>query len=37
MITFNMKRSTCASGNGYVPSCSIGFWVAITKKGFGNL
>jgi hypothetical protein len=23
-----MKRSTCASGSGYVPSCSIGFFVA---------
>ena len=21
----NIKRSNCASGNGYVPSCSIGF------------
>ena len=27
------KRSSCASGSGNVPSCSIGFWVAITKKG----
>ena len=32
-----MKRSTCASGNGYVPSCSIGCWVASTKKGSGSL
>ena len=29
---FHQKRSTCASGNGYVPSCSIGFWVANTRK-----
>src|SRR5437763_7782964 len=31
-----MKRSSCASGRGYVPSCSIGFWVASTKKGDGK-
>src|SRR5581483_10938386 len=28
-----MKRSSCASGSGYVPSCSIGFCVARTKNG----
>src|SRR5512135_3143136 len=32
-----MKRSTCASGSGYVPSVSIGFCVAITRKGSGTL
>ena len=31
-----MKRSTCASGSGYVPSDSIGFWVAITRNGRGT-
>src|SRR5690349_1329365 len=31
-----MKRSSCASGRGYVPSCSIGFCVASTKKGSGS-
>ena len=29
----NMKRSSCASGSGYVPSSSIGFCVANTKNG----
>ena len=29
----NMKRSSCASGSGYVPSSSIGFCVASTKNG----
>ena len=28
-----MNRSSCASGSGYVPSCSSGFWVASTKNG----
>ena len=28
-----MKRSSWASGNGNVPSYSIGFWVAITMNG----
>ena len=28
-----MKRSTCASGSGYVPSYSTGFWVAKTMNG----
>ena len=32
-ISLNIKRSICASGNGYVPSCSIGFCVAKTKNG----
>src|SRR5215204_1998204 len=32
-----MKRSTCASGSGYVPSVSIGFCVAMTRKGSGTL
>ena len=31
-----MKRSTCASGSGYVPSDSIGFCVAITRNGSGT-
>ena len=31
-----MKRSSWASGSGYVPSCSMGFWVASTKKGCGS-
>ena len=30
-----MKRSTCASGSGKVPSDSIGFWVAMTRNGSG--
>ena len=29
----SMKRSSWASGSGYVPSCSIGFWVASTRNG----
>src|SRR5262245_40512471 len=33
----NMKRSSWASGSGYVPSCSIGFCVAMTKNGSGRL
>src|ERR1019366_3409254 len=28
-----MNRSTCASGSGYVPSCSMGFCVASTRNG----
>src|SRR6266702_3150970 len=28
-----VNRSSCASGSGYVPSYSIGFWVAITMNG----
>ena len=35
-LTLSMKRSTCASGSGYVPSCSIGFSVASTRKGVGS-
>ena len=31
-----MNRSTWASGNGYVPSDSIGFCVASTRNGFGT-
>ena len=31
--TFKRKRSSCASGRGYVPSISMGFSVARTKKG----
>jgi len=31
-----MKRSSCASGSGCVPSCSIGFCVAKTKNGFSS-
>ena len=31
-----MKRSTWASGSGYVPSDSIGFWVAMTRNGWGT-
>ena len=31
-----MKRSICASGSGYVPSDSIGFWVAMTRNGSGT-
>src|SRR5229473_2098001 len=32
----NMKRSSCASGKGYVPSCSMGFCVAKTRNGSSN-
>ena len=32
-----MKRSTCASGSGYVPSCSIGFCVASTRNGSSSV
>ena len=28
-----MKRSSCASGSLYVPDCSMGFCVAITRNG----
>jgi hypothetical protein len=31
-----MNRSICASGNGYVPSDSIGFCVAMTRNGSGT-
>src|SRR5688572_3315848 len=30
------NRSSWASGSGYVPALSIGFWVATTKKGSGR-
>ena len=33
MRTLSRKRSSCASGSGYVPSCSIGFCVASTMNG----
>ena len=36
MRSSNMKRSSCASGSGYVASCSIGFCVASTKNGSGS-
>ena len=32
MRTYIRKRSSCASGSGNVPSCSIGFCVAITRN-----
>ncbi len=31
----NRNRSRCASGSGYTPSFSIGFWVASTRNGEG--
>ena len=31
-----MKRSSCASGRGKVPSSSTGFCVASTRKGSGR-
>ena len=31
-----MNRSRCASGSGYVPSISTGFWVATTRNGRGS-
>jgi hypothetical protein len=31
MRAVNLSR--CASGRGYVPSISMGFWVAMTMKG----
>src|SRR6266851_5745541 len=34
--TLKKNRSSCASGSGYVPSSSMGFWVARTKNGDGN-
>ena len=34
--SLKMNRSSCASGRGYVPSISIGFCVASTKKGDGS-
>ena len=36
MSTCNKNRSSCASGKGYVPSCSIGFCVAITMNSAGS-
>ena len=32
IFILSMKRSTWASGSGYVPSCSIGFCVAMTRN-----
>ena len=31
-----VNRSSCASGRGYVPSMSIGFWVASTMNGVSS-
>ncbi len=31
-----MNRSRCASGSGYVPSISTGFWVATTVNGWSS-
>ena len=36
ITTLSMNRSICASGSGYVPSDSIGFWVAMTRNGSGT-
>ena len=36
MRTYIRKRSSCASGSGNVPSCSIGFCVAITRNSGGS-
>ena len=33
MLSLMRNLSSCASGSGYVPSSSMGFWVARTKKG----
>src|ERR1700685_3569096 len=35
-MIFITKRSRCASGSGYGPSCSMGFCVASTKNGSGR-
>ena len=35
-MIISMNRSSCASGSAYVPSCSIGFCVAITRNGSGS-
>src|SRR6185369_9284087 len=37
MMMWNMNRSSCASGSGYVPSSSIGFWVAKTWNGSSSV
>ncbi len=34
--SFMRNRSICASGRTYVPSSSMGFWVASTMKGLGS-
>ena len=36
ILSLSKKRSTCASGRGKVPSNSMGFWVASTRKGRGK-
>ena len=36
MTIFIRKRSRCASGSGYTPSLSMGFWVASTRNGIGT-
>ena len=36
-LIFSKNLSACASGNGYVPSCSMGFCVAKTKNGRSSL
>ncbi len=36
-MILNRKRSSCASGSGYVPSYSTGFWVATTKNGSASV
>ena len=37
MVSFSIKRSTWASGKGYVPSCSMGCCVASTQKGSSSV
>ena len=37
MLILRRNLSICASGSGYVPSISMGFWVAITMNGFVSL
>ena len=36
MWSLSKKRSSWASGRGKVPSYSMGFWVARTRKGLGR-
>ncbi len=36
MVSLRRKRSSWASGRGYVPSYSTGFWVAATRNGSGS-
>ena len=35
-MILNRNRSSCDSGSGKMPSCSYGFWVAITRNGSGR-